>query len=204
MGDLPDWNTQIQGVNVQATNIIYGLDAAKPAAPGQGDVWVATDTGKVYIAFTAGTWTDITGESNPACRVYNDADITVNLSTDTLITLNSELFDNAGIHSTSTNTSRLVAPKAGVYNIFGSVQWSTYAGNHRVDIYIRLNGATIIAYQRNFNNSGKTQQTISTLYKLAAGDYVELVAYDGDIGGLKVEAFGGFSPHFGMAWVSGG
>lgn len=37
-------------------NIDVGLDAAKAASPGQGDIYVATDTARLYLCFVAGTW----------------------------------------------------------------------------------------------------------------------------------------------------
>ena len=40
-----------------------GADASKAASPGANDLYIATDTGRVYACYTAGTWTDITGLS---------------------------------------------------------------------------------------------------------------------------------------------
>lgn len=41
--------------------IAYGADASKAASPSSGDIYTATDSGRVYVCYTAGTWTDITG-----------------------------------------------------------------------------------------------------------------------------------------------
>jgi hypothetical protein len=41
----------------KAKNIQSGLDANKPTSPSVGDVYIATDTGKIYKCITAGTWT---------------------------------------------------------------------------------------------------------------------------------------------------
>lgn len=38
-----------------------GADASKAASPGANAIYIATDTGRVYVCYTAGTWTDITG-----------------------------------------------------------------------------------------------------------------------------------------------
>lgn len=40
-------------------NISYGLDASKSASPSKGDIYIATDTDKVYVCYTAGTWSSV-------------------------------------------------------------------------------------------------------------------------------------------------
>lgn len=42
-----------------ATSITSGLDANKPTIPAIGDMYGATDTNKLYVCFTAGTWTKV-------------------------------------------------------------------------------------------------------------------------------------------------
>lgn len=41
-------------------DISFGLDASKAASPASADIYVATDTSKVYVCFSAGTWTEVT------------------------------------------------------------------------------------------------------------------------------------------------
>ena len=40
----------------KANNIKSGLDADKPASPSVGDIYLATDTGWIYVCNTAGSW----------------------------------------------------------------------------------------------------------------------------------------------------
>lgn len=47
-----------------ATSITSGLDADKPAIPAIGDMYGATDTQKLYVCFTAGTWTKVSYLAN--------------------------------------------------------------------------------------------------------------------------------------------
>lgn len=44
-------------------NFSAGADASKAASPSANDLYIATDTGRVYACYTAGTWVDITGLS---------------------------------------------------------------------------------------------------------------------------------------------
>lgn len=54
--DLPDFQSEIVSAAVEATALRNGLDANKPATPAKGDIWLATDTGYLYVCFTAGSW----------------------------------------------------------------------------------------------------------------------------------------------------
>ncbi len=40
-------------------NVQHEIDANKTASPVAGDVFIATDTSKVYVCFADGTWTTI-------------------------------------------------------------------------------------------------------------------------------------------------
>lgn len=57
MADLPDWYTQIQSATLEATSFRGGLDADKPASPAAGDIYLARDTYKLYVAMASGVWT---------------------------------------------------------------------------------------------------------------------------------------------------
>lgn len=59
MADLPDWFAAFQGLSVEATSFTYGLDAAKKAVPAVSEIYWATDTKKLYVCATTGTWTGL-------------------------------------------------------------------------------------------------------------------------------------------------
>jgi hypothetical protein len=136
----------------------------------------------------------------PAARVYNSANISINASTFTALTFNSERYDNGSLHSTSANTGRLTAPITGLYLIGASVEW---AGNTTGDRFasIQLNGATTIARvaQRANAGAGNTvTQEPGCPYQLTAGDYVEVVVIHDAGVALNVLASGNYSPEFWM------
>jgi hypothetical protein len=84
------------------------------------------------------------------------------------------------MHSTSVNTSRITFNTAGVYHIIGQVAISGDTDYTSHTVFLRLNGATTIATNRNayFPSPSSAQQPqyqVTTLYKVAANDYVELV-----------------------------
>lgn len=52
----------IKSYELERPGYVYvGADAQKSSSPAQGDLYLATDTGRIYAAFTAGTWTQLGG-----------------------------------------------------------------------------------------------------------------------------------------------
>lgn len=141
----------------------------------------------------------------PAARVYNSAAISLANYTATALTFNSERYDNDSIHSTSSNTGRLTATTAGVYQITGHVGFAG-SGTGRRQIYIRLNGSTLIGVQDGvpYTSGSDCYLTVTAEYKLAATDYVELVAFQNSGGSINAVSGGSYTPEFAMHKVSDG
>lgn len=134
----------------------------------------------------------------PSCRVYNNANISINDATLTALTFNTERFDNDTMHSTSSNTGRITFTTAGRYYVAACVQFAVNATGNVRRVAIRLNGATIIADKTvtPVGGSNATIVPISTSYDFAAADYVEVLVYQDSGGALNVEAAGNISPEF--------
>lgn len=60
MADLPDYYTAALISWAEIAGLKGGLDASKEAVPAAKEVYLATDTSKIYACYTAGVWTDIT------------------------------------------------------------------------------------------------------------------------------------------------
>ncbi len=54
--DLPDYQSQVIGVGLEATSFRSGLDTDKSASPAAGDIWLARDTFYLYVCNVAGSW----------------------------------------------------------------------------------------------------------------------------------------------------
>jgi hypothetical protein len=143
----------------------------------------------------------------PAARVRNSANISHATSgTAQAVTFDTERFDTDSIHSTATNTSRLTCNTAGLYVISGCVRFASNVTGRR-DLAIVLNGISTIAEDRRqtITDSGvATTLAISTIWKLAATDYVELHANQTSGGALNMLFVAAFSPEFGMTYVGTG
>lgn len=134
-------------------------------------------------------------------RVYNSIDLSTANNTAIALTFDTERYDTASIHSS--NSSQLVAPRAGVYQIAGNVRWDGSTTGKR-DLYIRLNGGDAIAYTiltPTVDNA--MAQNVSTIYYLVAGDYVELYVYQNSGGALDVKVLAKLSPEFMMQRIGG-
>lgn len=140
----------------------------------------------------------------PQARVYNNAAISVANATLQALTFNSERFDSGGMHSTTGNTSRLTVPITGLYLIGATLGWDANATGYR-GLHFRINGATYIA--TNMTASVTAARPVfhatTTLYQLAASEYVEAVVEQGSGGALNVQASGNYSPEFWMVRLGG-
>jgi hypothetical protein len=100
----------------------------------------------------------------------------------TVINLNSEAFDTDGLHSTSTNTSRLTIPTGkGGYWLINALTVIDAGGN---DVFLQVfkNGSVITGYGQwdnrfaasNYGGAGYVVASGSQAYPLVAGDYIEI------------------------------
>lgn len=137
----------------------------------------------------------------PACRVYHNANQTTTTAVHLSLALNSERYDTASMHSTVTNNSRITIPVAGLYLVTGHLEWA--AGNttgvRQAELF--LNGLTFIAMQSAAGVAQIIQMTVSTVYKFAAADYVELAAFQNSGVGLNINSSANYSPELAATWI---
>lgn len=173
---------------------------------------VNTDLNTIYTEFNgnvenanvkAAAAIVLTKLAHYGARVYNSANISILNATNTILTFDSERYDTDAIHSTASNTGRLTIPSGGTgkYLIVGMAEFASNATGYR-NLFIRLNGATIIANHIWLPPTGASETApsmITTIYSLVATDYVELMAYQSSGGALNILATSQFSPEFAIA-----
>lgn len=97
----------------------------------------------------------------------------------TAITLDSEVIDTDGGHSTVTNTSRYAVPFAGYYDVDAVILYSANTtGQRRAAVYV--NGSEVI--EANFaavtTGGATTSATVATIVgPLSIGDYIEIYGF---------------------------
>jgi len=148
-----------------------------------GQVLTADSTASTGMKWAAAAASSFVGSS-----VYNTSNQSINSSTLTAITFNSESFDTDTFHSTSTNTSRFTIPsgKGGKYLVSATLNFGSNATGVR---YISLykNGAAVI-YGNSIpgSSAGGTAPVMSYVIDLAVNDYIELYAYQSTGGAFDV------------------
>lgn len=141
---------------------------------------------------------------SPACRAYHNTSQSITTSgTEQAVVLNSERFDNASVHSTSSNTDRMTVPTGGggKYLFVASWSWtSSAAGNYR-QARAKLNGTTVLA-RMSLQPSGThgSEGVITTSYALSAADYVSLYVVQDSGGALNLLSDPNFSPEVQLYW----
>jgi hypothetical protein len=143
-----------------------------------------SSTGAVESCFDVATQSEFaaqvgnTGANGNEVRVSRTTNLSVTSAVDVCIPFDAEWSDVPGWHSTATNTERITVGLAGWYVIVGHTQMPGLpTGAYFVNL--RYNGVTLIG------SSGGTYPaqtnvlllSVTTLYFLAAGDFVELCVY---------------------------
>jgi hypothetical protein len=143
----------------------------------------------------------------PATRVFNSTNQDIpGGSTFTNLSFDSEQFDTAAMHSTTSNTDTLTAPVDGIYAVGA---WIQLAIGGTIDtptpsvtaVIVASNGARV-GNTVTLSLATNTILNLSGLLKLSAGDTVKLVMVDADNDGATV--FGNASagiPTLSMAWI---
>ena len=136
----------------------------------------------------------------PHVRVYNSSAQSIADSTSTTLTFDTEKYDTEAMHSTSANTGRLTCVTAGLYLVGGFTQFaSNGTGNRQLQIVHNATTTIGMASEPGFASLGNTL-SCSAIYRLAATDYVTLVAYQTSGGSLNAGGAEG-TCGFWMAWI---
>lgn len=193
------WTT-VFGPGTLALDDLTDVDTSTtPPTDGQALVW--DDTNDIWVPGDVEAGGGGSGAGTVGVRVYNNADLTPGASPYTVL-FNSELRDDAGFHSTSSNTGRLTVPAGmgGWYGIAGHINYpANPTSTSRLDI--RKNGTTAIASMGAGPDAGGRRISVSAFAYLAAGDYVELVLTNSALDTIDFDAEA--SPVFGMVFLAG-
>jgi hypothetical protein len=114
---------------------------------------------------------------------------------------------NVGAVFNSTQPTRMTAPVAGRYLITATVRWASNAVGRRA-LALELNGTAAQIARSNvspFLQGGAAfnpEQTVETVYKLNAGDYVEVWAYQNSGGPLDLQTTVDNGVTYSMQWLA--
>lgn len=139
--------------------------------------------------------------NTPYAHVYSSAGQSITTNTSTVLSFNAEVEDIGGLHSTTTNNSRITAVDAGLYHVTGQVQYPTGIGSGTVDCKVQVNGTVNTGpYDSRAIPGGVPAVNISSLIRLAAGDYIQLLTYQSSGASVTTTA-GAFNTFLQARWV---
>lgn len=121
-------------------------------------------------------------------RAYNSGGQSINSSTWTKLTFDTNVYDYGPVHSTTTNPTRFTAQALGEYQIGVVVTFASNATNNR---YVRAikNNTTVLGAVNNGAVSGDASQlNLSLQVTLAKNDYIEFEAFQNSGGALNTVA----------------
>ena len=138
----------------------------------------------------------------PAVRVRQAAGQNIPAGLPVLLTWDTEDFDTDTMHDLGANTDRLTCVTGGIHLIILDVQFAFDSAGIR-GLIVKLNGgAATIATAWYMPTTLITSLHVSTLYRLAPGDYVGAFAYHSLVHALSLDATAGATPCFSALWVA--
>jgi hypothetical protein len=141
----------------------------------------------------------------PQARVTRASAQSIPTSTLTAVSFDTERYDRGtkdGMFDAVAPT-RLTCRVSGLYAIAGAVEWPANATGYR-RILLRVGGLTVIAEDLVPVNSASvvTRHNVASEYRLAGGDYVELLCEQNSGGALNVNAANDYTPVLLASWRS--
>lgn len=169
-------------------------------SPATGLVIYNTTTNQ-YEFYNSSSWASIGAGASPTtsgARAYGTTQSIANNTLDTAELPTGERFDTDDYHSLTVNDSRITIPsgKAGIYLITGCIEFATPAAAMNTYLSLRRN-ISEIASQSNQIVSGalhSVRLSVTTLYELEVGDYIEMVLAQNSGSALNLNGSNKYSP----------
>jgi hypothetical protein len=125
----------------------------------------------------------------PACSVFSTTNPSITHDTPTILAANSENYDNDAMHSTVTNNSRITCQTAGRYLLTAVLVYAANNSGNRGFNFV-VNGTTTLnmtLWPASSSGALTTNQSGCRSLVMAAGDYVEVEAYQSSGVGLIIQ-----------------
>jgi hypothetical protein len=201
-------NATLTGVKVKNATLTGAK--IKDASLTGADI-VASTLGKVPSAASADSVVDgAVGPAQfgtiPGARVRRATAVTVNTGATAVLSYDATDFNVGGVFD-SAQPTRMTAPVAGRYLIIATMRWESNAGGRRT-VALEVNGTAAQIARSNvspFLNGGAAfnpEQTAQAVYKLNAGDYVEVWAYQDSGSALTLLTGVDNGVTFSMEWIA--
>lgn len=186
----PAWTTRLSMVlsSGQLTGTAFSSARMGLAPQGDGNAAHYLDGTGAYSAPATAAF--------PSCRVRHSLAQNATSGAFQVLSFDTEDFDTDTMHDTVTNNQRITFTTAGKYRVIGQIAWASNGTGYR-EATIRRNGSTDIGMNRILPPSAAVcAQTVTAIYNMGAGDYVELYARQNSGSTLAISAASSYSPIF--------
>lgn len=119
------------------------------------------------------------------CEVFHNTTQTIGDSSFTNVAFNDEVFDDFGLHDTSSNNSRITIKVPGTYCVYGLVKWSTNGTGTRL-MFILKNGSITIGREDDALAAFGPAQQLMRQFKCQKDDYFQIQVYQNSGGNLSI------------------
>jgi hypothetical protein len=127
-------------------------------------------------------------------NIANSADQSINNTTTTVLSQNTEFWDSSGFHSTVTNNSRITIPAglAGRYALTGFVVFPANSTGSRYVGIRKNNGSDDFISSSPGVATYSTYVNFNVIYEAGVGDYFEMICFQNSGGALNALAISRF------------
>jgi len=129
------------------------------------------------------------GVGDVGARVYRSSSQSIADTVETTVLFNAQSYASSGVHSTSVNPGRLIAPSSGIYIIGYSILFTQIATSSRRRVLVRLNETDFIGYSDMFSGTSETIFDVLSAtveWSMTAGDFVDFRVYQDSGGSLDL------------------
>jgi hypothetical protein len=195
LGDTGPLAQAVMNANVPALakqlaiGAVSCLSTRRPSDPVVGQMVYETDTQRTMF-WNGSAWINPVAFFAPdACDVFN-ASFSLANATSTTVTFTSQTFVNNGIHSLTTNPTRVTIANAGIYLVIANSTFGLSINGRRLTT-ITMTGTGGYSIQTNTTpiaTTGEASGAISGLFYAPAGNYFTLGLYQNSGGALTCDA----------------
>ncbi len=174
----------------QKGDLYYGMDGIRFSR-------LAIGTNNQFLTVSSGVpkWSTLA-----TCLAYDTSTQTFTTGVPANITFNSNTYDPSSLHSTTTNTERILIPYPGIYLVTAFFRWNDNATGYRIlDLYNKA-GTLIFQSIGSLDSGGRCSHLVSIhYYSTVANDYIYLQAVQASGGNLT--GIPGYNPLFNLSLV---
>ena len=145
-------------------------------------------------AVSLGGSATVGGTNTPYFMAVRTSNFSIANGTDTKVIFDTEISDSDSAYDTSTGRFTVPSGKGGQYYLHTKIRWNETADWDSCEVYFHVSGSNKNYMASYWNNFNYTTTNASGILPLSAGDYVEILVYQGSgsAKNIRYVVFNGF------------